>query len=385
MWKHIASTGLTLLFLALVGASVVILWGKSQYQAEGPLEATLCYRVDAGSTMRKTSKGLEDKGAIRNGTVFRLGAEYADKSSKLKAGSYLIPAHATMAEITDIVTRGGASSCGSEIQYRIGVTRAVMQLREFDNETGGLTTSESFNPIDEETPQALTKALSASDMRYRITVAEGATVWQIVNALKSASFIKGELTELPKEGTLAPWDYEVKSGDTIAALVDRMAKRQTDTLDALWETRAEGLPVKTKEEALILASIVEKETGVAEERPLVASVFTNRLNRGIKLQTDPTVIYGVTKGQGTLGRGIRRSELRKKTPWNTYVIDGLPVTPIANPGKKAIEAALNPATSNFIFFVADGTGGHAFAETLNEHNQNVTKWRAIEKEKNKAE
>jgi UPF0755 protein len=160
-----------------------------------------------------------------------------------------------------------------------------------------------------------------------------------------------------------------------------MEDAQSIRLQEAWENRADDAPVETPEEALILASIIEKETGVAEERPLVASVFANRLRQGIKLQTDPTVIYGITKGEGVLGRGIRQSELRRETPWNTYVIDGLPPTPIANPGKAAIEAALNPDESDYIFFVADGTGGHAFAVTLDEHNANVARWRKIEAER----
>jgi UPF0755 protein len=157
--------------------------------------------------------------------------------------------------------------------------------------------------------------------------------------------------------------------------------RQTADLAEAWAARAEGLPYKTPEEAMIMASIVEKETGIPEERQQVASVFINRLAQGMKLQTDPTVIYGITKGEGILGRGLRQSELRRETPWNTYVIDGLPQTPIANPGQAAIEAALNPDTTKYLFFVADGTGGHAFAETLEAHNENVAKWRAIEAER----
>ena len=148
-----------------------------------------------------------------------------------------------------------------------------------------------------------------------------------------------------------------------------------------WAERAEGLPLETPEEALILASIVEKETGLADERRQVASVFINRLNRGMRLQTDPTVIYGITKGQGVLGRGLRRSELRAATPWTTYVIQGLPPTPIANPGRASLMAAGQPEATNYVFFVADGTGGHAFAETLDEHNRNVARWREIEAER----
>jgi UPF0755 protein len=160
-----------------------------------------------------------------------------------------------------------------------------------------------------------------------------------------------------------------------------MSEAQRLRLNAAWESRQEGLPLASPEELLILASIVEKETGVAEERGLVASVFVNRLNQGMRLQTDPTVIYGVTKGQGVLGRGLRQSELRKVTPWNTYVIQGLPPTPIANPGKESLEATANPPASEFLFFVADGSGGHAFAANLDEHNRNVARWREIEAQK----
>jgi len=159
-----------------------------------------------------------------------------------------------------------------------------------------------------------------------------------------------------------------------------MEAKQTKILDDAWAGRDEGLPLKTPQDALILASIIEKETGVADERRTIAQVFINRLEKGIRLQTDPSVIYGVTKGEGPLGRGLRVSELKKETPWNTYVIDGLPKTPICNPGKASIEAAVHPDGSKYLYFVADGSGGHAFAETLAEHNKNVAKWRAIEKQ-----
>jgi UPF0755 protein len=157
-----------------------------------------------------------------------------------------------------------------------------------------------------------------------------------------------------------------------------MTESQTRILADLWASRADGLPYASPEEALVMASIVEKETAVPEERRVVASVFVNRLAQGMRLQTDPTVIYGITRGEGVLGRGLRQSELRRETPWNTYVIDGLPPTPIANPGRLSIAAALDPDTTEYLFFVADGTGGHVFARTLAEHNENVAKWRAIE-------
>tara|TARA_R110002095_G_scaffold165572_1_gene143749 strand:- start:85 stop:606 length:522 start_codon:yes stop_codon:yes gene_type:complete len=160
-----------------------------------------------------------------------------------------------------------------------------------------------------------------------------------------------------------------------------MITSQEKRLAAAWDARDPGLPVESPEELLILASIVEKETGVPEEREQVASVFVNRLNQGMRLQTDPTVIYGITKGQGVLGRGLRRSELRGETPFNTYVIPGLPPAPIANPGRASLMAAAQPAKEDFVFFVADGTGGHAFAVTLEQHNANVARWRKIESER----
>jgi UPF0755 protein len=220
-----------------------------------------------------------------------------------------------------------------------------------------------------------------ADTRYRVALAEGVTSWQVVEGLKAVDVLTGEVAEVPPEGTLAPDSYEVRAGDTRESVLTRMSEAQAVILAAAWEGRAEGLPLQSAQEALILASIIEKETGVADERRQVASVFVNRLNRGMRLQTDPTVIYGVTQGKGVLGRGLRQSELRGATPWNTYVIEGLPPTPIANPGRASIEAALNPDSTDYVFFVADGSGGHAFAETLDEHNRNVARWREIEAER----
>jgi UPF0755 protein len=223
-----------------------------------------------------------------------------------------------------------------------------------------------------------------SPIAYRVSVPEGLTSWQIVEGLRAADFLSGEIAEIPAEGAMAPDTFEVRRGQDRQAIVDDMVAAQAAILAAAWANRQDGLPLSSAEEALILASIIEKETSVAEERRLVSSVFINRLNRGMRLQTDPTVIYGITEGRGVLGRGIRASELRAETPWNTYVIDGLPPTPIANPGRAAIEAAVNPEATDLIFFVADGTGGHAFAETLDEHNRNVALWRQIEAQRDAA-
>lgn len=381
MWRHIASNALTLLAVVIFLAGGLVLWGQSQYVAEGPLDQAICLKVDRGSSFKRVSTNLEDQGAVNSGAILRIGADYAEKTDKLKAGSYLVPEHASMSEIVDIVTRGGASTCGTEVVYRIGVRRATVQVRELDPATGRFVERAEFNPAEDETPDAFTKVRAQSDTRYRIAVAEGVTSWQIVNALKSLDVLEGSVAEIPAEGSLAPDSYEVRVGDSPQSVLDRMASAQKVILENAWENRVDGLPLKSKEEALVLASIIEKETGVAAERRQVASVFTNRLNRGMRLQTDPTVIYGITKGEGVLGRGLRQSELRAATPYNTYVIPGLPPTPIANPGKASIEAALDPDSTKYIFFVADGTGGHAFAETLDEHNRNVAVWRKIEAER----
>ena len=285
-----------------------------------------------------------------------------------------------MAEIVDLVTRGGASTCGTEVVYRIGVRTAEMRVRELDPATNRFTDVAEFVPGEVEVPEKYTEVREDRDTRYRIALAEGVTSWQIVEALKAADFLDGEVAEVPAEGSLAPESFEVVVGADRNELLAQMASIQATRVAEAWANRADGLPIDTPEEALILASIVEKETGVPEERRQVASVFVNRLKQGMRLQTDPTVIYGVTNGQGVLERGLRQSELRKETPYNTYVIDGLPPTPIANPGLESLEAALNPDDTSYLFFVADGSGGHAFAETLEEHNANVAKWRVLEEQ-----
>ncbi len=382
MWRHIASNAITLLIVGVFLLGGVILWGQSQYVAEGPLEERICLRVERGSNVTRVSRALEDEGAITSGRIFRLGMDYADKTSQLKAGSFLVPEGASMAEIADIITRGGASTCGTEVVYRIGVTRTTVQMRELDPATSRFVERASFDPSSEEPPAPFSEMRARADTRYRVAVAEGVTSWQVVDAIGQVDVLEGEVAEIPAEGSLAPDSYEVQVGDTRAGLIEQMRAAQAGLLASAWANRGDGLPLDTPEEALILASIIEKETGVPEERRQVASVFINRLNRGMRLQTDPTVIYGITQGEGVLGRGLRQSELRGETPWNTYVIEGLPPTPIANPGRASIEAALNPADTNYVFFVADGTGGHAFAETLEEHNANVRRWREIEAQRN---
>ncbi|WP_027237790.1 endolytic transglycosylase MltG [Leisingera caerulea] len=378
MWRSLASNMLTVLIAALFLLGGLILWGQSQYTADGPLDTAICLRVERGSNMARVSRDLEEQGAVTSGTIFRLGAKYSEKTGQLKAGSFLVAPGASMERIVDEITHSGASTCGTEIVYRIGVTRTQAEVRELDPATNKFEEKAEFVLGVDEVPAEYTETRQDADTRYRIALAEGVTSWQVVEALKAMDVLDGDPGERPAEGLLAPDSYEVTPGTQRAAVLAEMQERQMLRINAAWEGRADDAAVKTPEEMLILASIIEKETGVASERGVVASVFTNRLNRGMRLQTDPTVIYGVTKGEGILGRGLRQSELRKATPWNTYVIEGLPPTPIANPGMASLEAAVNPESTDYVFFVADGTGGHAFAETLDEHNRNVAKWREIE-------
>ncbi len=323
MVRHIASNALTLLIVAMTMVGGIIAWGSAQMNAAGGFNNDVVFEVKAGDRLKGVSERLAVQGLISNGTIFRIAARNSGEAQKLKFGEYKIPAYASMKQVLDIITSG--------------------------------------------------KSLS-----YQVTIPEGLTSWQIVQLLNAEPLLSGEIADIPPEGSLAPNTYSISKGDSRASLIRRMTLAQHKIITEAWGLRAEGLPLKSPDDALTLASIVEKETSVASERPLVASVFINRLNRRMKLQTDPTVIYGVTKGRGNLGRGLRQSELRKRTDWNTYVIEGLPATPIANPGKDAIDAVLNPATSNYLFFVANGTGGHAFSETIGEHNKNVRKWRRIE-------
>ena len=380
MWRAIASNALTLGIVVLVAVAGALGWAQRQYAGPGPLEASICYRVEPGSNMARVSRDLLAEGAITSGAIFRVGADYENKTGLLKAGSFLIPQGASMAEVVDIVTRGGASSCGTEVIFRVGVTTAQVQVRELDPATARYVEVVAFPPGDE-VPSQYAAIRDRPDTRFRVTLAEGTTVWQVVDSLKAADFLEGEVAAMPSEGMLAPDSYEVQPGSQREAMIGRMQSAQEARLADAWANRVEGLPIETPEEALILASIIEKETSVPEERRRVAAVFVNRLRQGMRLQTDPTVIYGVTNGQGVLGRGLRQSELQRETPWNTYVISGLPPTPIANPGLDSLLAALDPEESDYIFFVADGTGGHAFARTLDEHNRNVAVWRRIERER----
>ncbi|WP_299414678.1 endolytic transglycosylase MltG [uncultured Sulfitobacter sp.] len=384
MWRHVAANAITFLMVGLFLLGGLIMWGKSEYDAPGPLTEAVCVQVKSGSNMRRVSQNLAEQGAVSSAAIFRIGADYEEKTTQLKAGSFLVEPESSMQEIVDVITRGGASTCGTEIVYRIGVNRVSVQVRELDPSTNRFATLAQFTPGTDEVPVEYAQTRDQGDVRFRVAMAEGVTSWQVVNAISSMDIMEGTVAETPPEGSLAPDSYEVRRGDDRGALISRMQSAQETILAAAWESRAEDLPIESPEDLLILASIIEKETGVSDERRQVSSVFVNRINQGMRLQTDPTVIYGITRGEGVLGRGLRRSELRRETPWNTYVIPGLPPTPIANPGRASLMAAAQPDETPYIFFVADGTGGHAFAVTLEEHNRNVAVWRQIEAERGAA-
>ena len=380
MWRHIAANGITFLIVALFLLAGVIVYGTQQYKAPGPLAAGICLQVDSGSNMRRVSADLAEQGAISSPAIFRMGADYSEKSSQLKAGSFLVPEGASMAQIVDLVTSSGQSTCGTEVVYRIGVRRNQVQIRELDPATNAYVEVAAYDPAVDPAPAEYDVVKAEPDTRYRLAMAEGVTSWQVATALNEIDLLEGAIDATPAEGSLAPNSYEFTPGTTRQSILAQMTEQQSQILADAWAARVDGLPVSTPEEALILASLIEKETGVPTERRQVASVFVNRMEQGMRLQTDPAVIYGVTNGEGILGRGLRRSELDTPTSYNTYLIDGLPPTPIANPGKASIEAALNPDTTDFIFFVADGSGGHAFANNLDDHNRNVAAWRKIEAE-----
>ncbi len=388
MMKHVAANALTLMIFGLVLLGGVLAAGQRAFFAEGPLEQAICLRIEPGANLAAVTRNLEAQGALSSATVFRVGAQQTDRAGRLRFGSYLIEPGASMDQILDKVTRGGASTCGTELQLRIGVTRVAYVLRELDPATQRL--EERFNlPLDTDPlPEDFLEQAALPDTRLRVTIAEGVTSWQVWNALRQADFLSGDLPDVPAEGSLAPDSYDVRRGQDRAALVAEIEARQQAILAAAWEDRQQGLPISDPQEALILASIIEREAGGPRELAEVAAVFYNRMARNMRFQMDATIIYGITRGEGVFGRPITRSDINGVTEqrrhgailYNTYQIDGLPPGPIANPGRAAIVATLNPDENDYLFFVADGTGGHAFAATLAEHNRNVARWREIEAE-----
>lgn len=322
---------LSILSLSLLClAAVAVLGGLAvhHYLSPGALEEQKLVLIERGMGVSAIAGKLEAENVITMPLLFKAVARTGES---LKAGEYEFPAHVSMAEVVKMMQEGDV----------------------FDR---------------------------------KITIPEGLTSYQIVKLLNARDDLEGKIETIPPEGSLLPDTYHFVSGETRGEKIAQMQQAMKEAIDELWETRAENLPIKTKTEAIILASIVEKETGVAAERERVAGVFVNRLRKGIALQTDPTVIYALTKGkiqdkgQGPIGRRLLRKDLEVDSPYNTYKNAGLPPGPIANPGYAAIKATLNPEQHDYIYFVADGTGGHVFSKTLAEHNKNAAKWRQIRRQ-----
>ena len=297
-----------------------------RFERPGPLTADTVIFIPQGSGVEAIARQLHEAGAIEDPLVFRLGVRLLRVGRELRAGEYLFAAVLSNRDAIELL-RGGQT-----------VVR-------------------------------------------RLTLAEGLTSREIVALVEQAAALEGAVGAVPPEGSLLPETYHYARGDQRGELVARMGRARDRLLSELWAGRAPNLPVATPQEAAVLASIVEKETGVAGERPRVASVFVNRLRKGMRLQSDPTVVYGLTGGKGALGRALTRKDLQAPSPYNTYLNSGLPPGPITNPGRASLEAVLNPAKTAFLYFVADGSGGHAFATTLAEHNRNVAKWRKLKKQK----
>jgi UPF0755 protein len=381
MGRHFASNSLTLfvVILFLLGALIKTLQAK--YLSPSLLQEAICLEDASGSSISSIAEKLQLEGIVSSKTLFQLGIDYSGRGSDLKAGSYLVPAGSSMSQIADQITTSGRNTCGTEVIFRVGVTRNTVLVRELDPATNRYVEVSRGDLNEDSESDFYLSALKDDDSRIRIAVSEGTTSWSIVNALKGFNILDGPIIDMPAEGTLAPDSYEISIGDLRANVLTRMMKVQDRRLKKVWGMRSDKTPVDNMQDLLVLASIIEKETAVASERPQVASVFANRLKLGMPLQTDPSVIYGITLGKSSLGRGLRKSELRKDTPWNTYVNRGLPQSAIASPGLASLKAAINPANTNYIFFVADGSGGHAFSTNLKEHNRNVAAWRKIEKTK----
>ncbi|KRB01198.1 hypothetical protein ASD83_06665 [Devosia sp. Root685] len=319
---------LTLLVIGLVVVGGGFLFVAQQYYSDGPSNEERVFRVESGNTLTTTASRLEEQGFISNALIFRQFGARVEENTTVKAGDFTIPANASMSEI----------------------------LRE-------LTTG---TPI-----------------RYAVTIPEGWTSWEVVQRVNADDRLSGSIDNLPPEGSILPGSYDYLPGDTRQSVIDRMQAAMTAALAETWAGRQADLPLASPAELLILASVVERETGVAEERPQVAAVFVNRLKQSMRLQSDPTIIYGITLGQTKLERGLRRSEIEEKTAYNTYQIDGLPPTPIANPGIEALRAVAHPDSHNYLYFVAKGASprdGHVFAETYAEHQKNVARYREIERE-----
>ncbi|ABM44672.1 hypothetical protein H704_00460 [Bartonella bacilliformis Peru38] len=317
---------LMVIIFVILAVSVPIYIGKNIFEGKGPAEKEQVVFIHPGTGIREIASLLKKRNLIRSSDIFVYGVSYYRQAKHLKAGEYLIPAYASMKGIMDIFVQG-------------------------------------------------------KSIEHVLTVPEGLTVQQVFDRLAAHEVLVGDLPEtLPPEGSLMTDTVHFIRGTTRAEIIKRLIEGQKKLIQEIWDSRSPDLPIKSIDEFVILASIVEKETGIATERPQIAAVFYNRLVKRMRLQSDPTVIYGIFGGKGNpSGRPIYRSDLEKETPYNTYKIYGLPPTAIANPGKASLKAVANAPKSDALYFVADGSGGHVFSKTLDEHNINVRKWRALKK------
>jgi len=319
---------IVLVFMAFAGGVTLLL--RHLFDQPGPLEAARVITIPKGEGRIEIAERLEQEGAIASRWVFLAShltqSWFGPKSLELKAGEYEVKKGASMREVLDMLVEG------------------------------------------------------KSAVLYKLTIPEGLTSQQIVERVNGEAVLSGQVTAIPAEGSLFPDTYRFSKGMDRQELVELMKAKQQQFLDGVWDKRQQGLPIESKDKALILASLIERETGRPDERGRVAAVFVNRLKKAMRLQSDPTIVYGIVGGAGPLGRAITRADIDKKTPYNTYQNDGLPPGPICNPGRSAIESALNPAKTNDLYFVADGNGGHVFSATLKDHNAAVATWRKLEKD-----
>ena len=314
-------------FVLLAAGSVYFLY--SEFTRPGPLERDRVLVIEKGAGSAAIAGRLGKAGIIRHPWAFRIATRFTGQDRMLRAGEYQFRAGSSAQEVAQVLIAG--------------VT-----------------------------------------LKRRLTVAEGMTTREVLELVRQADGLNGTLTLVPGEGRLLPETYFYSYGDSRDALVERMQIALDETLTELWARRAANLPFNSPTDALVLASIVERETAIPAERRRVAAVFINRLRRGMRLQADPTVVYGLTQGQAPLSRSLTRADLKVRTPYNTDLIDGLPPGPIANPGRDSISAVLDPLDTKELYFVANGNGGHAFAETLDEHNRNVARWRKLKRQKRRA-
>src|SRR5579871_5725671 len=319
---------ITFVLLAMIGTGLAYYYGKQTIEAQGPLREDKVVNIPARAGMTDIADVLQREGVIDNNRWAFIGAVFALRArSELKPGEYAFQKNASLRDVVATMVEGKV-------------------------------------------------------VQHSVTVPEGLTSEQIVGRLTDNDIFSGSVREIPREGTLLPETYKFPRGTSREQVIQRMQSAQKRLLAEIWEHRSPDLPpsIRTPQDLVTLASIVEKETGKPDERSRVAAVFVNRLKQKIKLQSDPTIIYGLVGGKGTLGRPIKRSEIQQPTPYNTYVIDGLPPGPIANPGRASLEATANPARTRDLFFVADGTGGHSFSDNYDAHQKNVAKLRTIEKQ-----